>query len=319
MSIISLRSTDPDRDFDRLAEWFSIIEGETNTAEYLRAYYQRAVDRITQQVAESDKIGLLGFYWAVRNQTDPQLAYLYLYVQPEVRRQGIGSQLLADMLSKIKKTGIIKIRTSVDETCPECKAFTEKRGFHERSHGIAMLLDLLSFNDSPYDILINQLIAKGFQFTSMEALGNSEEAQRKLYELNEATGMDDPGSGGEPSWASFEDFQKRVCQAEWYKPCGQKIVVDTKTGQFVAMSAITVYEGSDHAYNLHTGTDRKYRGKKLAQAVKVTALRYARDVLKVEKVLTHHNSRNIPMIAIDQKLGYLQIPGYFSMQLDLEL
>ena len=318
MAAISLRPLDPGRDFDRLAEWFSNIEGDPNTAEDLKTYYQGAVDRITQQVAERDESDLLGFYWAVRNQADPQLAYLYLYVKPEVRRQGIGNQLLMDMLSKIRSTGIKKIRTSVDETCPDCKSFTEKRGFHERSHGIAMLLDLVSFDDRPYDILINQLTSEGFQFTSMEALGNTEEAQRKLYNLNETTGMDDPGSGGEPSWSSFEDFQKRVCQADWYKPGGQKVVIDTRTGEFVAMSAITVFEGSDHAYNLHTGTDRNYRGKKLAQAVKVTALRYARNVLKTEKVLTHHNSLNIPMIAIDQKLGYQPIPGYYSMQLDLE-
>jgi len=35
------------------------------------------------------------------------------------------------------------------------------------------------------------------------------------------------------------------------------------------MSAINrVSEGADHAYNLFTGTDVRYRGRKLAQAVK---------------------------------------------------
>ena len=80
------------------------------------------------------------------------------------------------------------------------------------------------------------------------------------------------------------------------------------------MSAITRYRDADYAYNLHTGVDRNYRGRGLAQAVKITALRYARDVLKVDTVRTHHNTFNLPMIAIDRKLGYMQQPGTFAMQ-----
>jgi len=58
----------------------------------------------------------------------------------------------------------------------------------------------------------------------------------------------------------------------------------------------------------------RYRGRKLGQAVKVVALRYAREVLKASSVHTHHNTKNLPMIAIDRKLGYTQIPGSFSME-----
>jgi RimJ/RimL family protein N-acetyltransferase len=59
--------------------------------------------------------------------------------------------------------------------------------------------------------------------------------------------------------------------------------------------------------------DKNYRGRKLGQAVKVLALRYARDVLKVDTVRTNHNAQNAPMIAIDRKLGYVQTPGFFMM------
>ncbi|MCK7481789.1 MAG: GNAT family N-acetyltransferase [Candidatus Moduliflexus flocculans] len=77
------------------------------------------------------------------------------------------------------------------------------------------------------------------------------------------------------------------------------------------MSAITRFEGADYAYNLHTGVDKRYRGRKVAQAVKVLALRFARDVLKVGEVRTNHNSQNDPMIAIDRKFGYVQTHGEF--------
>ena len=148
----------------------------------------------------------------------------------------------------------------------------------------------------------------------MEALGNTEEAQRKLYTLNDTTAMDTPGSEGRHHpWLSFEDFRQKVCGADWYKPAGQMVVIDSTSGTWAAMSAITRFEGAEYAYNLFTGVDRCYRGRKLAQSVKVLALGFARDVLKVNSVRTHHHQKNEPMIAIDRKLGYAQIPGYYTM------
>jgi RimJ/RimL family protein N-acetyltransferase len=64
--------------------------------------------------------------------------------------------------------------------------------------------------------------------------------------------------------------------------------------------------------------DSHYRGRKLAQAVKVLALRYARNVLKVNIVHTDHNTMNHPMIAIDRKFGYVEMPGNFVMKKNLE-
>jgi hypothetical protein len=78
------------------------------------------------------------------------------------------------------------------------------------------------------------------------------------------------------------------------------------------MSAITVFEGSEHAYNLFTGTDIRYRGRKLAQAVKSLALRKA-ITFGVDTVRTSHNSENVAMIAIDTQLGYVRTPGTFIM------
>jgi len=80
-----------------------------------------------------------------------------------------------------------------------------------------------------------------------------------------------------------------------------------------AMSAITRFNGADYAYNLFTGVDKTYRGRKLGQAVKTLALRFAREHLEVNTVKTHHNAINAPMIAIDKKFGYQQTLGKHYM------
>jgi GNAT superfamily N-acetyltransferase len=315
METIFLRPAEPDRHFAQLAALFTSVQDEPTTESALKVDYEEHKARIFRlMVAEDERGELLGFNWSVHSRFDRSQAYIYLIVRPEQRQQGAGSRLYDDLEQAARKAQVGKLLVTLRDDCPECRAFAEKRAFSESSHSIAMVLDLDAFDDRPYDEIIERLQGEGFQFTSMGALGDTQEAQRKLYQLNETTGMETPGSGGQPSWLSFEDFQKKVCQAEWYKPDGQKIAIDAATGDWAAMSAITCFEGTDYAYNLHTGVDRRYRGRKLGQAIKVTALRYAREILKAHTVRTHHSSLNLPMIAIDRKFGYVQAPGTFTME-----
>ncbi len=316
--MIIFRPADPESDFAQLAAWFSLIEDEPTSEAGLRAYYEKSKERIVQRVAMDERGELLGFYWLGCDRVLPERLHCSLFVKPDSRRQGVGGRLFVDLERAAAAMQAKTLRFAVRDNDPDGKAFAERRGFQERAHQTAWALDLASFDDRLYLALIERLQDDGFRFTSMEELSNSVQAQRKLYALNKATGLDIPGAGGEPSWASFEDFQEYVCGADWYKPGGQKVVIDVaKTGDdgpFVALSAITRFEGADYAYNLHTGVGRDYRGRKLAQAVKVTALRYARDVLLAGSVHTHHNAENLPMIAIDRKFGYVQTPGMFSLE-----
>jgi len=314
MQSIVFRPLDPQRDFAQLAEWFTIIEGEINTAAGLAEYHTRVRERSTVRVIEDEHGERLGFYWALRDQAEPDKMTFDLYVKPEARGKGLGALLFADMLSELSAAPLGQLRVRILENSPEGIEFTRKRGFTERKHLIGMELDLTRLDDRPYDAVITRLQDEGFVFTSMAELGNTEEAQRRLYALNDMTSSETPGSEGEHSWNSFEDFQQSVCMRPWYIPAGQKVVIDSASGEFVAMSAITRFEGETCAYNLHTGVDKRYRGRKIGQAVKITALRFARENLGVERVRTHHNTLNLPMIAIDNKLGYTRIMGNYVME-----
>ncbi|MEW6401973.1 MAG: GNAT family N-acetyltransferase [Chloroflexota bacterium] len=317
MLSITLHPAEPERDFEELASWFTIIEDESCTEASLKENYEKQKERVINRIAEGEHGARVGFYWADRNKAQPDQIYIYLFVKPDQRGRGLGRRLYEDMVNTVTAAGAKTLRASVWDDCPEDRAFAERRGFIERRHHFGMELNLDTFDDRPYDEIIERLENQGFQFTSMEELGNTEEAQCKLYALNDAAASSTPGAEGERPWASFEDFQQSVCGAKWYRPAGQKVVIDTATGIWAAMSATTRFEGTDYAYNLFTGVDPPYRGQKLGQAVKVTALRFARDVLKVHIVRTHHNMKNLPMIAIDRKLGYKMLRGTFLMEKSL--
>jgi GNAT superfamily N-acetyltransferase len=318
MKTIRLRPVEPERDFGQIAAMISSQEDEPTTEAGLKEDYAKHREWLVRIMAAEDQHGeLLGFYWAWRDRPEPQRVSFILVVKPERRRLGAGRQLYEDLAQTVKEAKAEKLRVSVRDTFPEGRAFVERRGFRENRHTIGMELDLAAFDDRLYDAIISRLKGEGFQFTSMEELGNTEEAQRRLYALNDAASASTPGQGGEHAWASFEDFQKSVCQSDWYKPAGQFVAIDTATGAWAAMSAITRMQGQLYAYNRFTGVDLPYRGRKLGQAVKVLALRYARSILKADIVRTHHNTRNLPMIAIDRKFGYRQLPGSFLMDKDL--
>ena len=314
MAGITFRPIDPASDLEQVAAWFVVLEDDSITAASLRDELAKDGERIQQQIAVGEGGTSLGFYWTFLSRTQPGTVWLNLYVDPPHRRQGVGTALYEHMLAALQGGQGEKLHVSLADDCLECLRFAEKRGFSERSHSLAMKLDLAAFDDKPYDLILDRLQKEGFLFTSMEQLGNSQEAQRKLYALNDMTSSETPGSEGVHAWLSFEDFQTRVCQSDWYKPAGQMLVIDSTTGDWVGLSAITRFEGADYAYNLHTGVDKRYRGRKLAQAVKITALRYAREALGVTEVRTNHNSRNLPMIAIDRKFGYVDMVGRFGME-----
>jgi RimJ/RimL family protein N-acetyltransferase len=320
MKNITLRPAEVDRDFGQLAILFSNEQDELISETALKADYDEHKERIFRlMVAENEQGELLGFNWATRSRFDETQAYFYVIVKPGHRGQGAGCLLYTDVEQTAKASQINQLQISIRDDCPQCQSFAQSWGFAKQSHRLGMMLNLNAFDEGPTNKHITRLQSEGFQFTSMATLGNTQEAQRKLYALNDMTSMEAPGSEGKHSWLSFEDFQRKVCQADWYQPAGQMVVIDTATGTWAAMSAITRFEGTDYAYNLHTGVDKRYRGRKLGQAVKAAALRYARDVLRVNLVRTHHNVENLPMISIDRKFGYVQTPGILSMKKTLSL
>ena len=309
------RQLDPVNDFAPLARLFTIEMQDPTTENGLRENYEKHLDRILcLKVATSEQGEVQGFNWLTRDRNHEQQAYFYVVVSKEHRHQGIGSQLYREVEKVSLASSIHELRATFPDTLPESRAFAEKRGFTLISHSIGMQLELENLDLQPYLDLATDLERQGYEFTSMEALGNTEADQQKLYLLNDVASSQTMGTEGEHSWSCFEDFQQSVCHSDWYNPAGQMVVIEKSTGKWVAMSAITRFEGQEEAYNLFTGVDEAFRGRRLAQAVKAKALLFARDVLGVKMVRTNHNSLNEPMIAIDRKFGYVQSPGYYYMR-----
>ena len=316
---IHLLRAQPGPNFAAIANLISSQETEPSTQESLTQWYKKQLEEGIQFTVALDSGGnVLGVSGLYRDNNNLERHFgLYLIVDPVYRRQGLGKLLYNDLLCQAAEFNVLTLRVRVRDTCEDGIRFATQRGFLEKKHSIEMMLNLKNWDDKPYEPILQALRDEGFLFTHMAEQGDTQAAKRKLYALNSSAAATDPGSDGIPPWASFEEFDKDVCSSAWYHPDSQIIAIHTHTGEWVAMSAITVFHGADHAYNLFTGTDGRYRGRKLAQAVKSLALCRARE-FGVDTVRTSHNSENVAMIAIDTKLGYIRTPGTLVMEKVLE-
>jgi L-amino acid N-acyltransferase YncA len=315
---ITYQPADPARHFAAIARLMTGEESEPTTESSLLDWYQRLLEAgMWLNVVTSPDDRVLGFNSLYCLTSERERLYgMYVIVDAAYRNCGLGSLLLDNLLIQAKEIGARTLVAWVRDAFEDGIRFAARAGFEQKTHSIGMAFNLLEWDEARYSPLVQSLEQQGFRFTSMAELGDTPEAHRKLYALNNSAAADDPGSRGVGPWASFENFERAVCQADWYRPDGQIIAIDTHSGDWAAMSAITVFDGADHAYNLFTGTDRHYRGRGLAQAVKSLALRRARSY-GVDTVRTSHTSENAPMIAIDTKLGYVRTHGVLTLEKEL--
>ena len=238
---------------------------------------------------------------------------ILVIIATQYRQQGFGSQLYDNTLQWVQAQGATWLDTEAREDCDAGLAFAEKRGFTKHHRLFESRIDLPTFDDIAYEGLIKSLQAKGFRFFSLAEAGDTLEMRRKLYEVNKTCSFDDPSSSG--YFIDFENFNNMFNTASWFRPEGQILAsVQTDEGKekVVGLSAVGYFDHTNSMYNMFTGVDRAYRGQKLAQALKLLSVRFAK-AYGADYILTHNDSQNAPMLAINRKLGYVRQVGVYRM------
>ena len=230
-------------------------------------------------------------------------------------RQGMGTKLYDDALAFAGAHQAKRLRVSVSDDRPLFIRFAEQRGFERKSNSFKSSLDLPAFDESKLgDVLaaVSALQSDGLHLVSMAELGDTADARRKLHRINATTGNDQPDGDPNAPLPPFDDFNRDVCEQPWYRPEGQIVAVETNSGEFVGMCAVSIND-EGRAYNLHTGVAREYRGRKLAQVLKLLAIRYAR-AKGATRLETDNDSRNVPMLAVNVKFGYWRGRGKYQYE-----
>ena len=306
----SFRPMNIESDAAEMARLYSYTVAEPITSETVRDWWTLRVGEIRVTMLAFDETRRAIGYWDVDRETwmKPGRFFVNVIVAPEARGEGLGAQMYRDALGIACERGATHLESSVRETDLISLKFAERRGFKIEYHAFESTLDLTDFDEHRFDDLMARVEAEGFRFFSLAEAGVTDENKRKLYEVNRAAGLDNPGN--DRTFPDFYAFSKNVFEASWFRADTQ--ILASHGDQWVGLSAIGMYPSDKHAYNAFTGILREYRGRGLAQALKLQTLLLAKKE-GMRYIRTHNDSKNAPMLAINRKLGYQPEPGIYRL------
>ncbi len=306
-----LREVNAEQDFSRIAELLSLVSNEAVTAGALWDDERRIVPgKIRQRWVMEIDGQIMGYAMVVKYPSEPaDLFHLELVTDAVARRQGVGGGLYTTAEAFARERGMGRLMTEVRDDDPDSLAFAARRDFEISHQTFDSVLDVAAFDDSVFAGVVEGLESEGIRFFTLAAAGADEAAERSLYEINRTAVLDEPGSVG--TFPTYENWRRIILEAGWFRRESQFIAADGE--RFIGLAGVyNEVETPRAMFNGLTGIDPAYRGRKIALALKLLTIRYARQH-GADTINTGNDARNAPMLAINHKLGYQRLPGHYAL------
>ncbi|MBO4207794.1 GNAT family N-acetyltransferase [Micromonospora echinofusca] len=247
----------------------------------------------TAFVAEQDG-QVVGWVSAYRNATSSTTGVgevALLHVHPGHRRAGLGTALLAGALEHLRPLDVRLVRTWAQT---DALPFAARHGFtpsREVRYSALPLRDVPPLPAPPDGVRLVPL-------TGLDP--------RRLHAAHAAAAADEPGDV--PADAIS---YRRWCYEVWDnlgldREASTAVELD---GELVAFSLMK--RDGDRMWSDMTATLPAYRGRGLARLAKLSALHRA-AAHGVRTAYTSNDEANLPMLAINQRLGYRQVGSQWS-------
>ena len=239
-----------------------------------------------------------------------------VHVAPERRGHGLGRSLLERLEAHARAHGAKRLIAAVRGTEPGGIGFGEHLGyrpFHER---IDSYIDVTTFDASAFPDPDDTMRSVGIRLASYEELlreqGDAVEAfQRRLLPVIWAMARDVPAPTPMPEAPPpFEQARRMFFEGPGIDP-GTTILA--LRGEEPVGMTVTMVKENGVAYTNFTGVTRAERGRGIALALKLRALRALRP-RGVRLFGTTNDEQNAAMRGINRKLGYVPDPPTTMME-----
>lgn len=252
-------------------------------------------------VADPADGALMGFGCARPEGAYPpeyRLWRIQLGVAPDRRRQGIGAQLLAQLLDDLRERQALEVRARLRHSSEEAVAFLQKRGFSPFQRMLHLRQELSGLPTPPEEVL-----PAGLAVTTLreELERNPEAALAGVHDLFCAAAADIP-SGEINLLPSLESYSGSLMKDNLLlHDC---FFLVKEGDRYVGLSyAATMPDQPGTLGHRFTGVRREYRGRRLARALKVLVTRYAL-AHGYQRVTTATLEVNGGMRAVNAGLGF---------------
>lgn len=236
-------------------------------------------------------------------------------VAKEQRRRGIGGALLAAIEDEGRRRGAPTLLSGSDEQIPEGLAWATKRGYREIGRRIESYVDLTAFDPAAHGAAAARPAEAGYRLLSFaEHLDGADDASREafIHDLWEAEGPmweDIPWARPTPH-LPYPEFRRMAVESG--RVVAEASMVALKDGR-IAGFTLTGQRRPDDAYTFMTGVARDDRGKGIAFAMKVEALRRGKE-RGLRAMLTTNDEPNKAMRGINARLGYRMLPARIELE-----
>lgn len=231
--------------------------------------------------------------------TDAGTICSILIVDPKFQNKGIGTALLNDLEAWCNEINADLLISEAPDHLNESVLFVEKNGYKKERHVWQSTLDLSQFNEKNLEDL-----RVGLKEIRIEKLIDVEydAVIKSLYELFKQTVKDNPAmSDDENSLPTLDDWASE-CLAD-----SNHVYIANRDNRIIGMTILIPKENGE-LYNEWTGVDKEFRGQKIALALKLKSIEGAKND-NFHKMRTDNDSLNEGIIKLNQKLGYIPVPG----------
>ena len=226
----------------------------------------------------------------------PRASFLQLRVDPERRRRGIGSALLAAAVDRAPQLGVEAL--FAEHSTPAGAAFAANHGFAERQRVVRSLLNLRAAALPDPRLPDEFRLATWLGRVPEEHLTAYVRARAAMDDAPDPEGMEFPTPTAETVRAWEEALARR----------GREMRVTVALdggGEIGSFTELRLSRDSTLSTTEDRGTVATQRGKGLARAVKLESLRRLRDDHpEVELVSTQNAEENAVMLHLNESLGF---------------
>jgi GNAT superfamily N-acetyltransferase len=230
-------------------------------------------------------------------------AWAELCVLPHHRRQGIGGAIFRRLSEVSVENGKRELRFDLKEGDEDSHEFLTRRGFsvvgRRQDSELAVAGSDVTAVDPPAGIRITTLaaepgLAEGVYRVAQEAEPDSPS--------EETTGL----ARSFEEWRRLEvDAPDMPSEAQFAAVAGDQVV----SYAFLSVSDVE----DDLGWHAMTGTLRDWRGRGVASALKRAVVLWARE-RGLERLRTSNDEKNVPMLAINRRMGYRPLPARITMR-----
>ena len=236
----------------------------------------------------------------------PNKFMLELGILESHRNHDIGQALYEMAESHLRSLDVINITVQVKESNEIGLKFVKSRGYIQQKRDFVSVLNLDSFDPTQYPDVPSDIEIRSFDDF------DSPQTRLEWYDLICIVRHDVPRSSP-PTPLAFEFFEEQIMiEPDLVRSA---TLFAYQNGQMIGFTAGFLDQELNQFEQWLTGVHPEFRKRRVALALKIAQATEVKR-LGIATIKTDNDTRNAPMLKVNDKLGFVRQPAVISLQKD---